>query len=261
MTSAPASSSPGVLGLSLKQVPMILRSFCRQNGLMLWNYGFSLLVLFVACSLLAPSELFRPFIASAIIVVTLVSGGLFGTSRGLWMFFGGSGAERYWTSAVAGSSVLAYCISRFVLTVTAALVQVLALGIVYRIDILHPLLPLLLVTVVAAACFVSLGALSASVATSRRRTAIVANVLFVLLIVALSVDAVAAEKIPTWLNLLPSVQAMDLFHQLIEAAAGWGDVVKPVLGLILATIVFGAIAVLKFDWLAFDRGMAEDWDV
>lgn len=260
MTDTPANASPGIVSLAMKQVPMILRSFCRQNGMMLWNYGFSLLVLFVACSLLAPNELLRPFIASAIIVVTLVSGGLFGTSRGMWMFFGGSGAERYWTSASAGSSLAAYCISRFILTASAAVVQLLALGIVYRVDILHPLLPLLLISVLASACFVALGAFCASITGSRRGTAIVANILFVLLIV-FSGAVLPVKHLPAWAGLMPSAQAMTSFDGLLSAAAGGGEIATRALGLVLATVVFGAVAAMKFDWLAFDRGMAEDWDV
>ena len=120
--------------LTLRQVPMMLRSFFRQGNQVFWNYGFFLLAQFFACSVLVgdATEL-RPLLGCAVILLTVMAGGLYGVSNGLWNFFGGAVVERYRRSRYRTSAILAYLVSRFLIIYTAVLLQFASLYVFYDV--------------------------------------------------------------------------------------------------------------------------------
>ncbi|MBT4821135.1 MAG: hypothetical protein HON70_35820, partial [Lentisphaerae bacterium] len=99
MSESTPSGASATLRLTIAQLPLMLRSFCRQKALVFWTYGFSVAVLFFACTILAgmagSGDVLRPPLASAVMMLTVMCAGLFGVNQGVWEFFGGGTLERY----------------------------------------------------------------------------------------------------------------------------------------------------------------------
>lgn len=261
MTEHPRCSKAGFIRLALRQVPLMLRSFFRQRALTFWTYGFSLAALFIGCSVLAGGDVdeeFRAMVGCWVVTLTLIGSGVYGVNRGLWEFFGGAAVERYRRSPIGGSAVLSYCIARYVVTLSAVALQLLLLGVAYGVAIWRRIDVITVTAVLAVGALVGLGLFSTTVVRSRRQSVILSNFLFAALFIGMIPDA---KNPPVWLatliRVLPSRHTTHALETVLIGRGGFADVAGSLLFLLFCAAVVVAIAVFRFDWLAFDRGNPE----
>jgi len=254
------SSTPFV-HLALRQLPLMMRSFARQRALVFWTYGFSLVALFFGCSILGGgqnSQDLRPLMGCAVMLMTMMGVGVYGVSSGIWDFFGGAAVERYRRPAAGGSAVLAFCLARFLVIGSAVLLQLLLLGVVYRVAVWNRIVLVLITLVLSDAVFVCLGLFCATVVRTRRQTLVLANFLFASLLV---LAVIPTDMLPGWTaavgRVLPSTHTMEVLQGSIIEFAGAGEVAGSMLYLLVVAVVLGVIAVRRFDWLALNKGSSE----
>lgn len=270
MSESTRSGASGVLRLTLAQLPLMLRSFFRQKALVFWTYGFSVLVLFFACTILAgmagSGDVLRPPLASAVMMLTVMCAGLFGVSQGVWEFFGGGTLERYRRAPCGRSSVWAFCTARYLVILSAGVLQLLLLRVVYGISTWAGLGVLLLVLVLATVSFVALGLACATVVRARHQTLVLANFLFIVLIgtslVTMADRMARLQKqplpLPNWAvsfcRLWPSAQTYEALESVTGAAAKVGEIGGALVSLVLFSVVVIGVVAWRFDWLALNRG-------
>ncbi len=255
------ASVPETVSLAFQQVPLMLRSFLRQRALVLWTYGFSVVALFVGCSVLAGggegSAELRPLLGCAVVLLTALCAGVYGASRGIWDFFGGAAIDRYARCPNGGSAILAFCLARFLVLLSAAVLQLLLLAVVYKIPVWRSPIAILLVVILSAACYVGTGLLCATVVRSRRQTLVLSNFVFAVMLV-FSGAMIPTDLLPAWTmgisRALPSWHTMQALQKIIIEFAPLKDVLTSVGVLaVAAAIVFG-LSAWRFSWLALDEG-------
>lgn len=149
---------------------------------------------------------------------------------------------------------------------SAGLLQLLLVRIVYGISSWAGLALLLLVLILATASFVSLGLACATVVRARHQALVLANFLFIVLIgtsLVTMADKMArlqnqALPLPGWAvsfcRLWPSSQAYEALESVTGSAAGIGEIGGALLALVLFSAVVIGLVSVRFDWLALNRG-------
>jgi ABC-2 type transport system permease protein len=249
---------------------MILRAFFRQGNQVFWNYGFFLLLQVVACSVLAANGAdqaqgraaaeardLKPLLGCAVLTLSLLAGGIYGTTYGLWNFFRGGVIERYWRSRSRFSTIAAFLLARFLVLFTSGLIQVALLYYVYGVGrgrisfgVLAASLALADVT------FVVLGLAAVMVSRDHFRSYFVSNLLFALLVV-FSGAVRPLEALPGWAKAageaLPASHAMEAIQQSLAQSAAWDHVAVSFGMMGLWTVLFVALTAFTFNWLVFER--------
>ncbi len=241
---------------------LILKSFFRQKWLMFWNYVFPVIILFFGCSVLAGNVAdIRPLIGAAIILLTMLAGGIYGVSQGIWCFFGGPSALHYRRAAKSNSALIAYCLARFVLVYSALILEMLILLFFYKVNFSSSIGSLLLFMAVGTVFFVLLGFFAVAVVRTQRETLVLANVLFAALIV-FSGAMIPLDFLPLWayrLSLsLPSAHVMEGLQALIVQMAGIGEIAEHLLWLAAYAVILVVLVLWRFDWLVLDKGYANE---
>lgn len=256
------------LTLSLRQTPFLLRAFFRQGNQVFWNYGFFLLLLIFACSLLAATDpqSLRPMLGSAVMALSLMAGGVFGVSYGLWNFFRGGVVERYWRSPRRGAALGAYLASRFLVLISAVAVQILVLLFLYGVGKPPEGVPwsvggadlwaLVVAAVLAGAVFVAFGLCMVTLARAHFRSYFLSNLTFIALVV-FSGALLPLELFPPWGaaigRFLPSAHLMAAFQAVLAGGAGFGEVWQHLAMLASWLLLLIAVAWRTFDWMVLER--------
>jgi len=253
-----------IVFLALRQTPMILRAFFRQGNQVFWNYGFFLLLQLVACGMLAEKGMvtegtdkpLQPLVACAVILLSLLAGGVYGTTYGVWNFFRGGVMERYYRSRARFSAVLAYLFARFFIIFTSALLQFALIYYVFDIGKGSNLWIYAAAIAVASVTFVALGFCTVTISRAHFRSYFLSNLFFAFLLV-FSGAVRPLKEMDAWAQnlgkLLPSSHAMYIVENAIQANADWDHVIVPFGMMGLWIFLLGAVAVFSFDWLVLER--------
>ena len=250
-----------VVILTFRQLPIVLRTFFRQANLVFWSFGFFLLLQLLGCGLLAaldPGSL-RPVLCSAVIAMTLLGGGIYGVSYGMWNFFRGGVLERYHRSPYRSSAVGAFLLSRFLVLFVAIAIQLVVVyllfgvgradlgGIRWRLN----LGPLLAAVALADACFVLMGLCVVTLSRAHFQSYLISNLLFAVLSLGVMLTPLKLVKGP-WLA-LPSAQVMLALEALLGQGVGWSGVWPHLWPLALWCVALAVVARQTFDWMVLDR--------
>ena len=245
--------------LGARQVPVMLRSFLRQGNQAFWNYGFFLTVQILACSaLLGEAKELRPLVGSAVMLLTVIAGGLYGVSNGLWGFFGGCVVERYRRARYGASAVLGFLFTRFVIIYSAVLIQFASLYFLYHVRLLRSVPAFLVALALVVMCFVVLGFCIVTLSRSHYRTYLVGNILFVPMVIFCGA-VMPVRMLPQWARavskVLPSTYAMEALQGGLGGYWGWAEIAVPLALLAGWTVILAAVALFSFDWGVLERGV------
>ena len=243
--------------LAVRQTPMILRAFFRQGNQVFWNYGFFLLALFFACTVLVTDDAIslRPVFTGAAITLCLIGGGVYGVSYGTWNYFRGSVVERFLRSPEGGSTIIAFLLSRFLVLFTAVLLQLGFVRVFYGIGEFGSTSALLVTTALSSACFVLLGLCMVTLSRDHFRSYMFCNVVSACLVGFGGM--VPLRMMPQWVapicRILPSGNTMLACQLVLAKGAGWAELWPYVA--VLACWIAGLIVIAKltFDWMILDR--------
>ncbi|HRU93845.1 MAG TPA: ABC transporter permease [Anaerolineae bacterium] len=255
-----------VVILTFRQLPIVLRTFFRQANLVFWSFGFFLLLQLLGCGLLAaldPKTL-RPVLCSAVIALTLLGGGIYGVSYGMWNFFRGGVLERYHRSPYRASAVAAFVLSRFLVLFAAIVIQLVVVYVAFgvgRADMGrigdHALTwrlslgPLLVAVALADACFVLMGLCVVTLSRAHFQSYLISNLLFAVLSLVVMLEPLRLVK-GAWLA-LPSAQVMMALEALLGEGAGWSGAWPHLWPLALWCAALAVVARQTFDWMVLDR--------
>jgi len=252
--------------LTFRQMPLVLRSFFRQANLVFWSFGFFLLLQLLACALLgaADPKALRPMLVSAVMALTMIGGGIYGVSYGLWNFFRGGVLERYYRSPYRSSAVAAFLLSRFVVLFAAIVIQLALVYLLFgvgRVDLGRigghaatwrlSFGPLLAAVALADACFVLMGLCVVTLSRAHFQSYLFSNLLFAAL--ALGVTLTPLKLLGAAGQVLPSTQVMLALEGILGQGSGWSGVWLHLVALSAWCVGLAALARLTFDWMVLDR--------
>lgn len=256
------------LVLCARQVPFLLRSFFRQGNQVFWNYGFFLLLLVFSCTLLAspdPASL-RPLLGGSVVLLTLMAGGVYGVSYGLWNFFRGGVVERYLRSPHRATALMAYLASRYLVLLSSVAIQVLALVFLYGVGRPPAGVPasvgglrpwtLLAAVALANAVFVLLGLCMVTLTRAHFRSYLYSNLAF-LALVFFGGAMLPLQLYPDWGvavgKILPSSHAAVALEAILGRNAGLGDIWRNLAALGAWAAALAAVAWRTFDWMILEK--------
>jgi ABC-2 type transport system permease protein len=230
----------------------------RDRQAIFWTYAFPLFFLFLFAGIFARgrAEILLTMLPG-LLCISAMSAGLFGIGVTLPAMRERGILRRYRLAPISSWMIITSGIaSNLVVSLSTLLMQIALAKIVYKIEIAGSVLATLVMLIVGALAFFSLGFVVASLAENVRSATVLCNLLFFPLMF-LGGAAFPMQFLPPKLQdlarVLPSNYMVDGLYRVMKEGAGIGANLKNLAVLLLSCAVSLVIAAKLFRWEASEK--------